>query len=385
MPENRWESGANYGGAPARSSFARFMSKRMLIMLAVVVAILVVIFGYITISGKMAAAARMAAVQPVTVATSQVGNTSWQTKLSAVGSLTAVQGADLAPVSSGVVTEIHFKPGEDVQKGQVLIQLRADAEKAAADLAMKTYKRDLVLIKTNAISQTDFDTAEESMKSTRAAVENLTVRAPFSGRVGIRQVNLGAYVSGGTTVVTLQELNPIYVDFYVPQQQIPQLQVGGKVTLTTDTYPGKTFTGKIEAFNPKVGTDTRTVQVRAEIENPQKLLLPGMFGHVEIYAGGARNEITLPQTAVTFNPYGDSVYVVTKQKVNGKEQLVAQQRTIKTGEVRGDQIAVLSGLKAGDVVISSGANKVRNGAPVLVNNAVKPPNDPNPNVSEETE
>lgn len=374
----------NSGSAP-KSVLSRFVTKRMLTMLVIVVILLALIFGYITISGKMAAAARMAHVQPAAVATASVGKESWQGKLSAVGSLHAVEGADLAPVSSGVVTAINFKPGQDVKKGQVLIQLRDTAEQADAVQAMKTYKRDLALIKTNAISQTDFDTAEANMKSTQAAVENLTVRAPFSGRIGIRQVDLGAYVSGGTTVVTLQKLDPIYVDFKVPQQQIPQIKVGGKVELTTDTYPGQTFNGHIEAYNPQVDTATRTVQVRAEIENPDKKLLPGMFGKVIIYAGAASDEITLPQTAVIFNPYGNSVFVVTNDKVDGKVQPVVHSRTIITGETRGDQIAVTQGLKPGEVVVTSGTNKVRNGMPVMVNNSVKLPNNPNPNISEETE
>lgn len=370
-------------GLPPGTS--RILTKRMVIMLASVAVVLFLIFGFIIGKGLLISNAMKSMVQTSTVSTVTVGSAVWQTELNAVGSMHAVQGADLAAVGSGVVTKITFNAGDDVKKGQVLIQLRDDSERASAEQAMRTYKRDLELIKTHAISQTDFDTALATMKTTRAAVEDKTIRAPFSGRVGIRQVDLGAYVSAGTTAVTLQQLDPIYVDFKASQQQLPLLKVGSRVDVSTDTFPGKTFTGKIIAINPKVDDSTRTVQVRAVVQNPKKILLPGMFASVKIDAGRPQNQLTLPQTAISYNTYGNMVFVAVKQMVNGKEQLVAQQRTVVTGDTRGDQVAILGGLKPGEVVISSGTNKVKNGSILTVNNATKLPNDISPTPSEETD
>lgn len=370
-------------GLPPGAS--RLLTKRMVIMLASVATVLVLIFGFIIGKGLLISNVMKSMVQTSTVSTVTAGSAVWQTELNAVGSLHAVQGADLAAVGSGVVTKINFNAGDDVKKGQVLIQLRDDSERASAEQAMRTYKRDLELIKTHAVSQTDFDTALASMKTTRAAVEDKTIRAPFSGRVGIRQVDLGAYVSAGTTAVTLQQLDPIYVDFKASQQQLPLLKVGSRVDVSTDTFPGKVFPGKIIAINPKVDDTTRTVQVRAVVQNPKKMLLPGMFGSVKIDAGHPQTLLTLPQTAISYNTYGNMVFVAVKQMVNGKEQLVAQQRTVVTGDTRGDQVAILGGLKAGEVVISSGTNKVKNGSILTINNATKLPNDISPTPSEETD
>lgn len=389
MPTHSWDPmtdrSAVSGHGTSRSFLARFLTKRMIVMLIVALGILGLIFGFILFKGMMVSNYMKAMVQTTSVSTTIAEQSVWQTELSAVGSLHAVQGADLAPVGAGVVSEIHFTAGQDVKKGSVLVQLRVDSEKASADQAMRVYKRDLQLIKTNAISQTDFDAALASMKTTRAAVEDKTVRAPFSGRIGIRQVDLGAFVSSGTTVVTLQQLDPIYVDFKAPQQQLPILKVGSRVDVTTDTFPGKVFKGVISAINPKVDDTTRTVQVRATIQNPTKLLLPGMFTSVSIDTSRPRNLITLPQTAITYNTYGNMVFVVKKVVVNGKPQLVAQQRTVVTGDTRGDQIAILSGVSVGEVVVSSGSSKLKNGTILTVNNSVKLPNDPNPSPSEETD
>jgi len=261
--------------------------------------------------------------------------------------------------------------------------LRDDTEKAAAEEAQQTYRRYAALIKTQAISQSNYDSALANLKSTRAAVEKKTIRAPFDGRVGIRNVDVGQYVSAGTVLVTLQQLDPIYVDFQVPQQQLALLKVGSKVLLTSDAVAGETFAGEIAAFDPKVSEATRTVRVRAAVRNPGKKLLPGMFASVIVDAGQPRNFLTLPQTAVTFNTYGNTVFVVARQTVGGKAQLVAEQRFIVTGDTRGDQIAVLSGITPKDVVVSSGANKLKNGSVVTVNNTIVLPNDSDPHPEEE--
>jgi membrane fusion protein (multidrug efflux system) len=352
-------------------------------MLICVFVALFLVFGFVVGKGLMISAYMKNMVQTTTVATTQAHPTVWQTQLRAVGSLHAVEGADLASEVAGLVTRIGFVAGQDVRKGAPLVQLRDDSERAAADLAVQTYKRYAALIKTQAISQSNYDSALANMKSAQAAVEKKSIRAPFDGRIGIRNVDVGQYVAAGTVLVTLQQLDPIYVDFQVPQQQMALLKVGSTVLLTSDAVAGKTFAGEVVAFDPKISETTRTVRARAVIHNPGKLLLPGMFATVIVDAGRPRSFITLPQTAITFNTYGNTVFVVVKQTVNGKKQLVAEQRFVVTGDTRGDQIAVLSGVTPKDVVVSSGANKLKNDSIVIVNNTITLPNDSNPHPEEE--
>jgi membrane fusion protein, multidrug efflux system len=328
-----------------------------------------------------------------TVSTVQARMAVWQNQLQSVGTLHAVEGADLAPELAGIVTRIAFKPGDDVKKGSLLIQLRDDSDRAqlaalraAADLARQTYDRDTALIKTNAISKLEYDTAVSNMKNARgqadaqaATVEKKAITAPFSGRVGIRQVDVGQYVTAGQTVVTLQQLDPIYIDFSVPQQQLAILKPGDQVRLTTNADPNATFTGHVVAMDPKVDPITRNVHVRAQIANPDKKLFPGMFATVVTNVGGQKSYITLPQTSVVYNPYGDTVFVVTRgHDTDGKDQLVVEQRFVVLGETRGDQVAVLKGLSTKDIIVSSGQIKLKNGTPVTINNAVRLPNDAAP-------
>jgi len=362
---------------------AHFFNRRMIVMLICVFAVLFLVFGFIIGKGLLISSYMKNMVQITTVATTQARPMVWRTQLRAVGSLHAVEGADLASEVAGLVTRIGFVAGQDVRKGALLVQLRDDSEKASAEEALQTYKRYAALIKTHAISQSNYDSALANMKSTQAAVEKKTIRAPFDGRVGIRKVDVGQYVAAGTMLVTLQQLDPIYVDFQVPQQQLALLKVGSKILLTTDAVAGKSFAGEVTALDPKVSETMRTVRVRATVRNPDKVLLPGMFAAVVVDAGRPRNFNTLPQTAITFNPYGNTVFVVAKQTVSGKTRLVAQQRFIVTGDARGDQIAVLSGVTPKDVVVSSGANKLKNGSIVIVNNTIVLPNDSDPHPEEE--
>lgn len=367
----------------------------MIKMLVVVGGVLLLVFGYII--GRPIAMFLMmpknAFVQIQTVSAVHARQTLWQSQLRSVGTLHAVEGADLASEISGLVTRIGFRAGEDVRKGMLLVQLRDDSDRAqlaalraGAELAAATYARDAALIKANAISKTEYDTAFANMKSTRAqadaqaaTVEKKAIRAPYDGRVGIRQVDIGQYVNAGQIVVTLQQLDPIDVDFQVPQQQLSLLKAGDKVALSTDAVTGRSFDGMITAFDPKVDPATRNVHVRASIENRQKLLLPGMFATVVTDIGSMKPYITLPQTAVVFNPYGDTVFVVVKSKAaDGSEQLVAQQRFVTTGETRGDQIAILSGVSTKDIVVNAGQIKLKNGTLVTVNNSVQLPNNPSP-------
>jgi membrane fusion protein (multidrug efflux system) len=308
--------------------------------------------------------------------------------------LRAVRGADLAAQTSGVVDTIHIESGIEVPAGAVLLTLRPydDPAKLAqlqaqAELAAITLKRDQEQLAAQAISQATVDSDTSSLKSARAQVaaqqaliEEKTVRAPFAGQLGIRQVDQGQYLGAGTTVVTLQALDPIFIDFYVPQQTLSFMKVGQTVGATVDTYPGVTFGGKITSINSKVDAASRNVQARASFANADRRLVPGMYANVQIDNGSATTQITLPQSAITYNPYGDTVYVVQKNGTDdkGNPKLTALQRFVQLGETRGDQIAVKSGVAAGEEVITAGQMKLRNGAPIVINNQVVPSSDASP-------
>jgi membrane fusion protein (multidrug efflux system) len=337
--------------------------------------------------------------QVQTVSTTVASKQPWQPKIEAVGSLAAVRGADLSTEVSGIVSRIHFTEGDDVKAGKVLLELNASDDiaklhslQAAAQLAATTYKRDKEQFGVKAISQQTLDAAEAKLKQARAnvdeqqaLVDKKIVRAPFSGRLGVRNVDLGQYVNAGTPMVTLQSLDPIFVDFYVPQQSLGMIKVGQKVEVKTDAWPGQEFSGTITVVDPKVDPNTRNVKVRAKLENPDKKLLPGMYATVDVVAGQVQNLITLPQTAVTYNPYGDIVYLVENKGTdeNGKPKLVAKQVFVTTGDKRGDQVAILKGVKAGDTVVTAGQIKLRNGSAVAVNNSIQPTDNPNPHPTEE--
>jgi membrane fusion protein (multidrug efflux system) len=337
--------------------------------------------------------------QVQTVSTVVASKQPWQPTIEAVGSLAAVRGADLSNELPGIVSDIRFKEGEDVKAGTVLLKLNADddiaklhALQATADLAATTYKRDKEQFGVKAISQQTLDAAEASLKQARAnvaeqqaLVDKKVIRAPFSGRLGVREVNLGQYLKAGTPMVTLQSLDPIFADFYVPQQSLGKLKVGQKVMVRTDAWPGQEFSGVIAVIDPKVDPNTRNVKVRARLDNPDKRLLPGMYATVDVVAGQVQQLVTLPQTAVSYNPYGDIVYLVENQgeDENGKPKLVAKQVFVTTGDKRGDQVAILKGVKDGDTVVSAGQIKLRNGSAIAVNNSIQPTNDPNPHPVEE--
>jgi membrane fusion protein, multidrug efflux system len=371
------------------------MIKRMAIMLVVVGLVFGGIFGFQAFKAKMIAKVMAAQGAPAqTVSTANAEYQEWQPRLEAVGSLRAVNGADLGLEVAGIVDEIHFNSGDDVEAGAPLLQLRADDDiaklrslEAAADLAQINYDRDRKQLKIQAVSQAVVDTDAANLRNAKAQVaeqqaivDKKTIKAPFAGRLGIRAVDLGQYLSAGTTIVTLQALDPIYVDFTLPQQALDELKVGQPVTAVIDTYPGQTFTGVISAINPKVDTSTRNLQLRATLSNPDRKLLPGMFATVDIDTGAVRRYVTLPQTAITFSTYGDSVYIVEDKGKGptGQPQLVARQTFVTTGPTRGDQVAILNGIKPGDTVVSAGQIKLRNGVPIQVNNTVTPTADASP-------
>ncbi len=373
------------------------MTKRMVIMLVGVGVLFGLVFGFQAFKAKMIEKA-MAALRspPQTVSTTTATEQDWQSQLEAVGSLRAVKGADLSLEVSGIVDAISFDSGDDVQAGAVLVRLRSSDDlaklqslQASAELALINYNRDVKQLAVKAVAQATVDTDEANLKSYRAQVaeqqavlDKKTLKAPFAGHLGLRQVDLGQYLTAGTTVVTLQALDPIYVDFYLPQQALDQVSVGQPVVARIDTYPNQTFTGKISAVNPKVDQNTRNVQIRATMDNPEHRLLPGMYATVDITVGAPRKYVTLPQTSIAFSSYGDTVYVVDKQAngaaPGGQPQLVARQTFVTTGPTRGDQIAVLKGVNPGDTVVTGGQVKLRNGVSVIINNAVQPSDDPNP-------
>jgi membrane fusion protein, multidrug efflux system len=376
------------------------MAKRMIIMLAAVAIVLGLVFGFQVFKTHMIKQVMAGfANPPQTVSTITAGYQQWQPHLSAVGTLRAVDGANLSLQLSGIVSEIGFKSGDDVQKGQVLLRLRNDddvaklhALQAAAELAQINYDRDRKQLLIHAIAQATLDSDAASLKSDlaqvaqqQAIVDQKVLRAPFAGHLGIRAVDLGQYLTAGTTVVTLQALDPLYVDFYLPQQALATLKVGQAVALQVDTWPGETFSGQVSAINPQVDTSSRNVQIRATLPNPDHRLLPGMFATLQIDIGAPQRFVTLPQTAIAYNPYGDTVYLVLDKGKNaqGQPDLIAQQNFVTTGDTRGDQVAVLKGVKAGDIVVSAGQIKLHNGAPVAINNTVQPLDNAHPQVSEQ--
>jgi membrane fusion protein (multidrug efflux system) len=401
----------------------------MIIMLAVVGVVLGGYFAFQAFKAKMIHGFLASMSNPPqTVSTVTAKTETWQPEVQAVGSLRAVNGATLSLEVAGVVDQIGFKSGEDVQQGQVLLQLRAAddlahlaALDATAALAKVNYDRDVRQLRSQAISQAVVDSDSFNLKNAlaqadeqRATVAKKTLRAPFAGHLGIRQIDVGQYLNPGTAVVTLQALDPLFVDFSVPQQALSQVSVGQTINAKVDTFPDQTFQGKIIAVNPTVDTDSRNVQMRASLPNPDHRLLPGMFATIDIAAGAPAPHITLPQTAITFNPYGSTIYLVENapDAANGQpsasqpqatqsqaaqppaaqppaaqsqaaqpeagQHLVARQAFVTTGATRGDQVAVLTGVKPGDVVVSAGQIKLHNGSTVIINNKVQPTNDPAP-------
>jgi len=376
------------------------LAKRMIVMLALAAVVLFIIFGFEAFRSIMISKAMRAfANPPQTVSTVVATTQEWQPTLTAVGSLRAVNGADLSLEVAGVVDKLYFQSGDDVNAGTVLMTLRSDddvaklhALQATADLSAINLARDEKQLKINAVSKAQVDTdsatlrnAQAQVAEQQAIVDKKMLRAPFAGHLGIRAVDVGQYLSAGTNIVTLQALDPIYVDFTLPQQALAEIREGQLVTATVDTYADQSFVGKITAINPAVDVATRNVQVRATLANPDHLLLPGMYAKVKIDIGAEERYVTLPQTAIIYNPYGNTVYVVQDKgkDAQGHPQLEAHQAFVTTGPTRGDQVAILKGIDAGTTVVSAGQMKLRNGSHLIINNSVVPANSPNPQPQEE--
>lgn len=339
-------------------------------------------------------------IPPVAVSATTAQYSDWQMQLKATASLRAVLGVHVTPELAGMVREILFKPGAYVEKNTPLVNLNADPEiaqlhafEADAALAKITYDRNKAQLAVHAVSQQTVDNDEANLKRANAQVEQekaviakKTLRAAFSGRLGICQINPGQYLNPGDTVTTLETLDPLYADFTLPQQDLPKLSVGQTVLLTTDSFPGETFKGTLTTINSAVNKETRNVEVEATLANKKLKLNPGMFGFVTVIIGEPKRYLTVPETAISFNPYGEIIYTLTpiektkkeRKKKDSVQYYTAHQSFVTTGDIRGDQIAVLQGLKEGDLVVTSGQLKLKNGSRVYINNEVVPSNDPNP-------
>ena len=380
-------------GAPRK----RRLWRPMLIMIAVVLVIVAIIAGvkFVQISALIA---QSKAPLPASVVTAMhVPYAEWQPGVTAVGSIKAVRGVDVTTEVGGIVRSIGFKPGQQVADQALLVQLNADSDiaqlhslEATADLAVIVLKRDKAQLAVNAVSQAQVDTDSADLKAKLAAAEQQralvakkSIRAPFAGRIGITAVNPGQYLNPGDKIATLQTFDPIYIDFTVPQTQLEQIAIGQKVAVTADGLADQTFSGRVSTIDTQFDPTTRNVTVEATVANPQQSLVPGMFARAIVDSGKPQRYLTVAQSSVTYNPYGTTVFIATPSKNDkGEEVLTAQQSFIKTGPTRGDQVAILEGVKEGDLLITSGQMKLKNGSPVQIDNSAAPLNDPAPTPQE---
>ena len=380
-------------GAPRK----RRLWRPMLIMIAVVLVIVAIIAGvkFVQISALIA---QSKAPLPASVVTAMhVPYAEWQPGVTAVGSIKAVRGVDVTTEVGGIVRSIGFKPGQQMADQTLLVQLNADSDiaqlhslEATADLAVIVLKRDKAQLAVNAVSQAQVDTDSADLKAKLAAAEQQralvakkSIRAPFAGRIGITAVNPGQYLNPGDKIATLQTYDPIYIDFTDAQTQLEQIAIGQKVAVTADGLADQTFSGRVSTIDTQFDPTTRNVTVEATVANPQQSLVPGMFARAIVDSGKPQRYLTVAQSSVTYNPYGTTVFIATPSKNDkGEEVLTAQQSFIKTGPTRGDQVAILEGVKEGDLLITSGQMKLKNGSPVQIDNSAAPLNNPAPTPQE---
>jgi membrane fusion protein (multidrug efflux system) len=370
------------------------MAKRLILTLVAIVAILGGL-GLVKYRQVEAAIAQGASFQmPATAVTTVVAQReTWPSTLTVIGTAAAIQGVTVSADLPGTIDKIHFESGQWVHEGDILVELDTRQERAQLanleaqrDLAGINYGRAQELVKAGVISHSEYDNANAQQKATqaqvgdiKAAIARKTIHAPFTGLLGIRQVSLGQYLAAGQAIVSLQSVDPIYVNFGVPQQQTGQMSPGRALRVTNGDLPGMAFTGKITALDSVVNEQTRNIQVQATLANKGNKLRPGMFVQVELPLGQARQVVPLPASAINYAPYGDSVFIVTQMKdAKGKMYRGVRQQVVKVEGSRGDQVAITSGINLGDEVVSSGVFRLRNGAPVQVNNKVTPGNSPSP-------
>ncbi|MBC3449683.1 efflux RND transporter periplasmic adaptor subunit [Pseudomonas mosselii] len=373
------------------------LRRRMLIMLAVVLLIVLILGGTKAFSIYKQVQMFSQPRPPVSVAAAQAELRQWQERLPAVGSLKAYQGVELSLEVAGTVKSLHFESGQQVKAGQLLLQLDSDQETALlgtaqADLGLAKvdFGRGSQLVGDSAISRGEFDRLTAQYRRNQAVVEQLkaalakkSISAPFSGTIGIRQVDVGAYLASGTVIATLQDLSSLYVDFNVPEQALPHLSLGQRVLAQVAAYPDQTFSASLSAINPKVEESTRNLLVRATLANPEGKLLPGMFASLQVLLPDPQPLVVVPENAITYTLYGNSVYRVSEKKgedgqpqrdANGQPKLIAEQLTVQTGERREGWVVVLKGLQAGDQVVTAGQLKLSPGAAIRISadNALKP-------------
>lgn len=365
------------------------LRRRMLIMLGVVLLIVLVLAAYKAFSIYTMIQGFSAPRPPISVAVATATEQPWQARLPTVGTLKALQGVDLSLEIAGTVTDVQFQSGQKVKAGQPIVQLDSDVEKALletamADLGLSTvnYNRGSQLVGSQAISKGEFDRLSAIMKKDQATVNQLKaslakkrILAPFSGTIGIRQVDVGDYVASGTMIATLQDLSSLYVDFFVPEQSIPKIGIGQLVQVIVAAYPKETFPGTISAINPKVENTTRNVQVRATLANPDGKLLPGMFASLQVLLPDPQPRIVVPESAITYTLYGNSLYVVAQKKAEdgsvvkddkGQPVLIAERRFIETGERRDGRVMITKGVQNGEIVVTAGQIKLDNGAHIAI-------------------
>ena len=383
-PEDRLEIAAG-----SRQRLGAFNRRRVwIVAVAALVAVVVVLVGVKALQIRsMINAGKSFAPPPESVTSAKVEATQWESSRSGIATLVAIRAVTVASEVPGLVRRVGFDSGAFVRRGEVLVELDASTEqaqlaaaKADAELARATLERSRTLRASDYSSAAELDAADARAKQTvanvgvlQATIAKKTIRAPFDGRVAIRQVELGQVLSPGTLVASLQSIHPIHADFWLPQQALIDLAPGMRVRLRTDVFPQQSWDGAVTTINPEVDVSTRNVRVRATLPNPDGRLRPGMFANVEVISPEKRPVLVIPATAVIYAPYGDSVFALEEKKdPAGQATLIAHQKFVRLGERRGDLVAAVSGLTAGETVVSSGAFKLRNGAAVVVRNDLAP-------------
>lgn len=385
------------------------MNKRMMWMLVITAVVFGGLFGMKWFGNKMMNQYFDNMPMPAAaVSSAKAASLSWRSTISGVGTVVASQGTRISSESGGLVAKVHFESGAQVKRGDLLVTLSAGSEQAdlarlqsQATLAKSELSRLQRLYKLEAISKSELDRAETDFRATQSAADGQRaklaqkqIRAPFSGQLGIRQVDVGQYLQAGETMVTLQQLDPVYIDFTLPEKDVLLVDVGQSVKVTLDGQNDRVFEGVVSAIEPQVNVQTRNFKVRANVANADRSLRPGQFARAEIALPDVRKVVAIPLTSVSYNPYGNSVYVIVKapQKAaaegkeataeKSKDELVVRRRFIKTGEARGDMVEVTEGVNAGDEVATSGLLKLQNDAKVIINNTVMPPSSTNPTPAE---
>ena len=357
------------------------MVTRLILVLLFLTMLFGGVFGWKYYAEQQKAALMSTPRPPAVISSATVQRETWQPVLKAVGSLVASNGVVIANEVVGVVNSIAFESGQSVTKGDVLLTLNDEVDQAdlaslnaAEKLANLNYKRLNKLIHENTTSQSSLDEARAQLDSTRAQLQakqaiirKKTVRAPFSGILGIRKVDIGQYLAPGTEIVSLQALEPIFADYSLPERYLQQLSAGQPMNVQVLAYPGREFKGRVSAISPRIATGSRSVRIRATLENPEQLLRPGMFAEVATELPARNNVLTLPERVISYAPYGNTVFLLVKKD----NQLLVERRQVQTGEVRDGQVEIIDGLAEGDVVAADGINKLRNGQAVKIDNQVK--------------